>query len=254
MKKDPEYTCQRCGKCCLADFMAYAATEDQQRWRNEGRQDILAVIEREHAVWMGDHLVSSEDGHYLRGCPFLAWEEDHSCCTIYETRPQICRNYQPGSSEICSQFKSYRPAAVSGKNHVGKESIMGKRVRIIIALLFVVSASFLFLALDAQAFRCGDEIVGTGDSKARVLIKCGKPTYQEKVGAKKSTRTKGQKRLSGEKQVAYDTRQTTAKGAEKWTYNCGKDDFIYVLTFEGGVVTREETDGRGRGASECLGR
>jgi Fe-S-cluster containining protein len=54
---------------------------------------------------MGDHLVSSEDGHYLHGCPFLTWEGDHSFCAIYNTRPQVCRDYQPGSSELCPQFK-----------------------------------------------------------------------------------------------------------------------------------------------------
>jgi Fe-S-cluster containining protein len=112
MDHEIEQACHRCGKCCLADFIAYAAPEDQQRWRDEGRQDILAMIEREHAVWMGDHLVSADDGHYLRGCPFLAWEGDHSCCTIHATRPRICRNYQPGSSEICSQFKPQQKSTV----------------------------------------------------------------------------------------------------------------------------------------------
>jgi len=46
----------------------------------------------------------------------------------------------------------------------------------------------------------------------------------------------------------------TTKTVEQWTYNCGKDDFIYILTFEGGRLVREETDGRGRGESECKGR
>ncbi len=131
---------------------------------------------------------------------------------------------------------------------------MGKRMKTSAALLFVVSVSCLSFALNGYAFRCGDEIVGTGDSKARVLIKCGKPTFQEKVGAKKSTRTKGQKRVAADKQYVYDAKHSTAKSVEKWYYNCGKDDFIYVLTFEGGVVVKEDTDGRGRGASECRGR
>lgn len=119
----------------------------------------------------------------------------------------------------------------------------------------VVASVFCFLfVLEAQAFRCGDEIVGTGDSKAKVLIKCGKPTHKEKGDAKKSTHAKGDKRSAADKRQSYDKKQSTAKSVEKWYYNCGKNDFIYVLTFEGGVVTREDTDGRGRGASECLGR
>jgi Fe-S-cluster containining protein len=104
MDKESKQSCHRCGKCCLADFIVCATVEDRDRWRREGRQDILNMIEREHGVWMGDHLVSSETGRYLRGCPFLEWEGDHAGCTIYETRPQICRDYLPGSSEICSQW------------------------------------------------------------------------------------------------------------------------------------------------------
>jgi Fe-S-cluster containining protein len=253
MENETEYTCQRCGKCCLADFIAYAAPEDQERWCEEGRQDILAMIEREHAVWMGDHLVSSQDGHYLRGCPFLTWEGDHSCCTIYETRPRICRNYQPGSSEICSQFKSYQKSTAHEKR-IGKESPMKKRVKTNRIILVAASVFCLLFVSGAQAFRCGDEMVGIGDSNAKVLIKCGKPTHKEKVGVKKSTRTKGEKRGTADNQYVYDTKRATTRGVEKWSYNCGKNDFIYVLTFEGGVVTREDTDGRGRGASECLGR
>ena len=131
---------------------------------------------------------------------------------------------------------------------------MKKRVKTNLVVLVVAFVFCFLFVLEAQAFRCGDELVGTGDSKAKVLIKCGKPTFQEKVGTKKSTRTKGQKRVAEDKRVVYETRPATAKAVEKWSYNCGKDDFIYVLTFEGGVVTQEDTDGRGRGASECLGR
>ena len=122
------------------------------------------------------------------------------------------------------------------------------------ALFFVATVFGLFFVFDAHAFRCGDEIVGTGDSTAKVLIKCGKPTHKEKIGVKKSTRTKGQKRKAADQKDVHDTKYSTTKNVEKWHYNCGKDDFIYVLTFEGGVVVKEDTDGRGRGASECLGR
>jgi hypothetical protein len=131
---------------------------------------------------------------------------------------------------------------------------MGKRTKKSAVLLLVVSVFCLFVGPNVHAFRCGDEIVGTGDSKAKVLIKCGKPTFQEKIGVKKGSHATGEKRGTTKNQQAYNTKHTTAKGVEKWSYNCGKDDFIYVLTFEGGVVTKIDTDGRGRGASECLGR
>ncbi len=98
-------TCKQCGTCCLAHISAYASGEDIERWNREGRDDILHIIEHEHAMWVGDHLVSSLDGHYLHGCPFLTWEGAHYACSIYVTRPSVCRNYEPGSSEICPQFK-----------------------------------------------------------------------------------------------------------------------------------------------------
>ncbi len=100
--------CKRCGKCCLADMIAYTEQEDIDRWKREGRKDILHIIENEHAIWVGDHLISSEDGRYIHGCPFLKWEGDLCSCTIYETRPRVCRDYEPGSSELCPQWQAVK--------------------------------------------------------------------------------------------------------------------------------------------------
>jgi hypothetical protein len=103
----------------------------------------------------------------------------------------------------------------------------------------------LAVPVSLYAFRCGDGLVSIGDSKGRVLIECGKPTLKEKVGDKE-TRKKG---------TETKTKRTkSTKTVEEWTYNCGKDDFIYILTFEGGKLVKETTDGRGRGDSECKGR
>jgi Fe-S-cluster containining protein len=98
--------CKRCGNCCTTNLVAYIHDEDLERWKNEGRTDILKVLEKEAVVWEGDHLVSAKNGTYVQGCPFLSWDEVLFSCDIYETRPTVCRNYRPGSSELCSQFKS----------------------------------------------------------------------------------------------------------------------------------------------------
>jgi Fe-S-cluster containining protein len=90
----------------MADFIAYVTPEDIKRWQHEQRKDILQVIDREHAFWAGDHFISSEDGHYLHGCPLLIWAGDHCACSIYDTRPKVCRDFIPGSSELCPQFKT----------------------------------------------------------------------------------------------------------------------------------------------------
>ncbi len=99
--------CHCCGQCCLADFIAYVREEDILRWKREGRTDIMSIIESEHAMWAGDHLISANKGRYLHGCPFLMWVKDHSACSIYETRPAVCRNFAPASSEICPLWKPH---------------------------------------------------------------------------------------------------------------------------------------------------
>lgn len=106
MNEQTPIPCKRCGKCCLTDLIAYVTDEDRGRWAKEAREDILHILEHESAVWAGDHIVSSIDGRKLQGCPFVLWEGALATCTIYETRPRVCRNYRPGSSELCSQFIS----------------------------------------------------------------------------------------------------------------------------------------------------
>jgi len=106
MKK--ELFCLCCGKCCFVDMFAYAQQEDYERWRAEDRQDILEVIENRHLVWAGDRMISSETGISPKECPFLNRSEGLWLCSIYETRPAVCREYQPGSSEMCPQWKMVR--------------------------------------------------------------------------------------------------------------------------------------------------
>jgi uncharacterized protein len=97
--------CMRCGKCCLTDLIAYVTEEDKKRWTREGRADILHILEKEHGVWAGDRLVSQDDGHLLQGCPFFTCDGTLGICTIHETRPRVCRDYVPGSSEFCPHYK-----------------------------------------------------------------------------------------------------------------------------------------------------
>jgi Fe-S-cluster containining protein len=98
-------SCRQCGKCCFVDLTAYAEQCDYDRWRAENRQDILDAIERRHLIWAGDRMISTQTGDSPRECPFLYSEGNQWRCSIYETRPLVCREYQPGSSELCSQFR-----------------------------------------------------------------------------------------------------------------------------------------------------
>lgn len=101
-------SCRQCGRCCFVDMAAYAEQSDFDRWHAEKRQDILDAIERHHLVWAGDRMISSETGALPKECSFLYNEGNKWLCSIYETRPKVCREYQPGSSELCAQFKNIK--------------------------------------------------------------------------------------------------------------------------------------------------
>jgi hypothetical protein len=132
---------------------------------------------------------------------------------------------------------------------------MPDMVRILISMVF---CAFVILAGSniAHAFRCGDGFVSVGDSKAKVIQECGKPTSKEKERVKKSRRsraTETDKNESGNSKGAY-LAKGKKKATEKWYYNCGDNDFIYILSFEGGTLKSEETGGYGKGKSDCNGR
>ena len=50
---------------------------------------------------------------------------------------------------------------------------MPKRRMLFVMVLMMI----MIVAIDVHAFRCGNEIVTTGDSEAIVLSRCGPPTY-----------------------------------------------------------------------------
>jgi Fe-S-cluster containining protein len=99
-----DMSCRRCGKCCLADFRSYVTDGDRRRWRREGRDDILDSLEEPRVVWAGDHFVSVTDEKSLGACSQLLCADGRNGCAIYETRPDTCRQFHPGLSEICPQF------------------------------------------------------------------------------------------------------------------------------------------------------
>ena len=88
-------------------------------------------------------------------------------------------------------------------------------------------------------FRCGSETVSAGDSSYTVLKTCGKPARKEKTGTRE--KEKKQKTPPGTK-----TSKTKSTPVEKWYYDSGYGDFVYVLSFEGGVLQKVEKGGRGR--------
>jgi hypothetical protein len=82
----------------------------------------------------------------------------------------------------------------------------------------------------AYALRCGNEVVQIGDSATKVLHMCGKPTAKEKIKIKKEKRF-----------------NNNADGSKitQWTYNFGSSDFLYIISFQKGVVSSITANGYG---------
>ena len=94
--------------CCHLDMAAYVSFEDIHRWEKEGRCDILAHVRDNGVVWSDDGFVNrfgSKITTCLMSCVYLKWHGSTASCGIYETRTKVCRNYIPGSSELCPQYR-----------------------------------------------------------------------------------------------------------------------------------------------------
>jgi hypothetical protein len=123
-------------------------------------------------------------------------------------------------------------------------------ISVLVAAFFVLSGS-----VESNAFRCGDGYVSVGDSKTKVLLECGKPTSKGKVRVKKGRHYRTDERETDKSDKTKRTYlKEKKKPVEKWYYNCGDNDFIYILTFEGSILKSEETGSYGKGRSDCKGR
>ncbi|MCU0846351.1 MAG: YkgJ family cysteine cluster protein [Spirochaetes bacterium] len=99
----PSRECARCGNCCRSDMIAYVTDGDMKRWTGENRLDILQSIENSERIWAGDRIIDSR-GRRLETCSFLRAGDSGHYCGIYGTRPDICRNFMPASSELCPLY------------------------------------------------------------------------------------------------------------------------------------------------------
>ena len=82
-----------------------------------------------------------------------------------------------------------------------------------------------FISLAAQAMRCGDKLVYTGDNQFTIVQKCGDPkdkqSYEEIIPLYNA--------------AGYQI-GTTVKVVERWMYQRSSADFQYTLVFDAGVL------------------
>lgn len=104
----------------------------------------------------------------------------------------------------------------------------------ILMLLVLGSAPY------AEALRCSNRIVSTGDAPAEVLAKCGAPTTQQQ---REEVIQVYHPILIGGRET-FITRLLTIP-VEVWTYNFGPHELIYELIFRDNRVTDIRTRGYG---------
>jgi len=99
--------------------------------------------------------------------------------------------------------------------------------------------AFLVLcALPAHALRCGNNIVGEGDSTMLLLRNCGEPTLKEHFVNRTPVETYD--RARGKYFTAYDEQPY-----DVWTYNFGPRRFVQRITIKGGKIHSIESQGYG---------
>jgi Fe-S-cluster containining protein len=80
-----------------------ATGDDVKRWRREKRRDILrfAYLLGPPADPVADLWIDQERGTERERCPFVRKVpgQHRYMCRIYDTRPQVCRDYVPWSGE-----------------------------------------------------------------------------------------------------------------------------------------------------------
>lgn len=100
-------------------------------------------------------------------------------------------------------------------------------------LFLIVTSLWLFTSstVVADTFRCPNgTIVSTGDSISEVVLKCDRPTF---------VYTHNQPEANSAGRIAYVEIQ-------EWTYDQGRQHFVYFLTFRNGILTEIRSGGYGR--------
>ena len=103
-------------------------------------------------------------------------------------------------------------------------SLSAVTVALLLSLLMVVPC--LAQTREVQTIRCGTNVVRVGAAPFELVQNCGEPDQKDFVEAKLST-------------------------VEKWTYNCGSQRFIKIITMRGGKVWKIEEGVRGSGPNRC---
>lgn len=92
----------------------------------------------------------------------------------------------------------------------------------------------LFICSSCFALRCSNQLINIGDSENKVLQVCGRPTQKCKSVVASTESLAKQQHAHFKNLKIID-----------WIYNFGPTDFLYVLSFQNGMLIRIATNGYG---------
>jgi len=118
----------------------------------------------------------------------------------------------------------------------------------ILSFVFITFVILIIYPINASGWSCGREIVSVGDSKGKVLTKCGSPESSYVANEKQSGTFGSRPRSRGRYSGSY---KSTTTVTEIWIYNCGANSSVYELKFEGDVLVDIRSIGRGSGWEGC---
>ena len=102
--------CLRCGVCCFSKLETYVrVTGDDWTRLGSAAEDVAHFIgHRAYMKMADDHCAALALRRTADGAPEFF-------CTVYERRPQVCRDLARGSPQCAGErdVKSERPAAVT---------------------------------------------------------------------------------------------------------------------------------------------
>ena len=107
---DDEYDCVACGACCVADYdepgYAHVTTEDLIRFSREEEDKFIHTESGARTVtW--HYMKTARDRHGNCRCSALSGDVgDRVTCTIYESRPNVCRKFFAGGMACAAARKT----------------------------------------------------------------------------------------------------------------------------------------------------
>ena len=101
-------------------------------------------------------------------------------------------------------------------------------------LLALTTAWALLAPASAQSLRCKGDLAQIGNSKGTILQKCGEPVMKDSFCKKQDVVAALPATTAGGTAVTINS----CEQVEEWTYNPGYGQFMTMLLFEGGSLTK----------------